>query len=108
MEAGFVILWVVLSAVAGSIAQGKGHSAAAYFFASVIFSPLVGIILAAAVRPDQKVLDQREIEHGRARRCPSCAELVQLAALKCKHCGADLPQIPKEPPGLFARIFGGK
>lgn len=26
------------------------------------------------------------------RNCPECAELVQEAARKCKHCGADIPQ----------------
>jgi len=26
------------------------------------------------------------------RKCPMCAEPVQDAARKCKHCGADIPQ----------------
>jgi hypothetical protein len=103
----WVIGWIVLSALAGSIAKSKGRSAAAYFFCSMLFSPLVGIILALAVRPDNSALESKELRAGTARKCPSCAELVKPEAIKCKHCGAELPAQIKPPPGLLARIFGG-
>lgn len=103
----WVVGWVILSALAGSIAKAKGRSAAAYFFCSMIFSPLVGIILALAVRPDHAVLEKIELRQGKARKCPACAELVKPDARKCKHCGAEITPIPKPEPGLFARIFGG-
>lgn len=102
------ILWIVFSALAGSIAKGKGRSAPAYFFASIIFTPIVGVILALAVSPDKKELENREIEAGTARRCPRCAELVKIEAAVCKHCGGELPAIPKDPPGFLARVFSGK
>ena len=103
----WVIGWVVLSALAGSIAQAKGRSAAAYFFCSILFSPLVGIILALAVSPDNAALERKALRDGKARKCPACAELVKPDAIKCKHCGAELPPQEKPQPGLLARIFGG-
>jgi hypothetical protein len=29
--------------------------------------------------------------------CPHCAETVKAAAVKCKHCGSDLPPLPPTP-----------
>lgn len=102
------IAWIVLSAVAGTIAKGKGRSAPLYFFMALLFTPLVGIIVAVAVGPNKAVLDRRELDAGRARKCPSCAELVKPEASKCRHCGSELTPIPKPPPGLLAKIFGGR
>jgi len=43
----------------------------------------------------------------KTKRCPKCAEHVQIAAKTCKHCGADLRNWPSRHPILatFAALF---
>ncbi|MNC57500.1 hypothetical protein D3C75_1071660 [compost metagenome] len=39
------------------------------------------------------------MESKDSRPCPFCAEPIRHAAIKCKHCGADVPAIERELPG---------
>ena len=43
--------WLALSVLVGFVASSKGHSALAFIFLSLVFSPLVGLIVAAIVAP---------------------------------------------------------
>jgi hypothetical protein len=36
------------------------------------------------------------------RPCPLCAEPIKYAAVKCKHCGADVEAVPTPPEPLYA------
>jgi LPXTG-motif cell wall-anchored protein len=36
--------------------------------------------------------------------CPFCAEEIQDAAVKCKHCGSNMPK--KDPRGYALLVFG--
>lgn len=81
------VFWLIFSILAGVIAMSKGRSGLGYFFLSVILTPLVGIIAAAAMPS----LKGRAAEDDRQRiACFKCAELVLAEAAVCKHCGADL------------------
>jgi phosphate/sulfate permease len=42
-------VWIVLSFVAGGIASAKGRSSVGYFLLSILLSPIIGILIAAAV-----------------------------------------------------------
>jgi tRNA(Ile2) C34 agmatinyltransferase TiaS len=35
------------------------------------------------------------LQTRKLRRCPTCAEVVQSAAFKCRYCGTDLPRLPR-------------
>lgn len=74
----------------------------------LIALPLAGIIYACAI---QSILESSYLKRGwvrveaqavhsptAERTCPLCAETIKMAAVKCKHCGADVEAV--EPPPL--------
>jgi hypothetical protein len=102
-----VMPWIIMSMIAGSIADAKGRSAVGFFLLAFFFTPLVGVACA--------VLADRNPEHDRAlglasgtlRQCPQCAEAVRSEALKCRYCLSDLPRLEADRtrsiPGTEAR-----
>ena len=100
----YFIVWLILCAVAGTIADKKGRMGWAYFTISFFLSPLVGILIAVAQSPITKNIEKQQIQSGEARKCPHCAELVKLEAKICKHCGKDLPAV--EPMSRIDSLTG--
>lgn len=102
MELGVFILfvWILFGIAAGIVLANKGRSGCGGFLLGFLLGP-IGLVIALVMRADQAALDQEELSAGRARRCPSCAEIVRAEALKCKHCGADLP--PEDPEEIRIR-----
>ena len=78
----FVFFWVAFCIATAIYAEGRGRNGAAFFCFAILASPLVAFIFAAASPPTDKG----------GRRCPFCAESVKLEAMKCKHCGSELPK----------------
>lgn len=85
-----VFFWVVLSVVAGVVAASKGRSGGGYFLLSLVFSPVVGLLLAIALPRVEVTLRYPgpgdTAEPARVP-CPKCAELVLPAAKVCRFCG---------------------
>lgn len=80
MDGGFLIFlffYLILIIMVTAIGRSR-HRGADGFFASLLFSPVVGLIWVLAMPDPTDVI------------CPICKELVKKEALKCKHCGADL------------------
>ena len=92
---GFVsiFLWFFLSLLAADIAANKGRSGLFVFLASMLLSPLIGLLLAIVQNPDQLALDRKEIRSGRLKRCPYCAELIKSKAILCSHCRTEMPKL---------------
>ncbi|WP_418641483.1 hypothetical protein ACNUDM_08345 [Vibrio chaetopteri] len=85
-----VILWLIFSALVGSVAASKGRSGIGFFFISLVVSPLIGLIIALVIDPNQAQVEQKSLQAGANKRCPECSELVKVEATTCKHCQSKL------------------
>lgn len=92
------LVWIALCVGVGAIAASKGRSGIGLFFASVFLSPLIGFIIVLCMANRDQLVAEGETVAG-YRKCPFCAETVRAEAIKCKHCGSDLPKVeaPLEP-----------
>jgi len=87
--------WALCGIAAAITLSNKGRSGCGGFLLGFLLGP-IGLALALVMKADQAVLDGQQIRSGAARTCPSCAEVVKIEAVKCKHCGADLPPVDAE------------
>jgi hypothetical protein len=105
MEIGVVlIIWIILCFVAGSIAENKGNSALATFLISLVLSPLIGIVIALAEKPNEAVLEKRRLKSGESRKCPFCAKLIKKDATVCRYCGRDVGNAATQPVPRAATV----
>lgn len=90
-------MWVILflmaiATIPAYIASQKGRS----FFLWWIYGVLLfifALIHSIVIKPSQKMIAEKAMSNGELKKCPFCAELVLMEAIKCKHCGSDLPNI---------------
>jgi hypothetical protein len=88
----FVFLWAMFGIGAAMIAGGRGQNGCLWFGLGVLFGPFA-LLFAFLVPRDTAVTDARELATGTMRKCPYCAELVRLEAIKCRYCASDIPAL---------------
>jgi hypothetical protein len=97
MDAGIVLVWLLIGLGAGYIYQRKGRSWLVAFVAGILLGP-IALLLALVSAPSSKGLAKQQerneaalIRGGRMKRCPHCAEMIRSEATFCKHCKQAIP-----------------
>jgi hypothetical protein len=85
-----IVFYFIVCLLVGYWNKSRGNSYLVGFFISVIFSPLVGIILILITKKNLRGIEQALIKDSDMKKCPKCAELIKLEAIKCRYCGTDL------------------
>lgn len=81
-----VVGGVVVAMLAGAASGGNGTAAG---FAAFLV-PAAGLMWALSAQSSEQIAVAQG-EHGEFRKCPFCAESIRKEAIKCKHCGSEVP-----------------
>ena len=85
-----LLLNALLAGVVAYAAKQKGRSGVGFYFLSLFFSFVVGILVLLAVPARSSVNDHN------LRECPKCLAEIPKAASKCRHCQSDVTPVDEE------------
>jgi hypothetical protein len=91
MEVTLLCFWFIFCCAIAAWAGNWGRSTAAYFFGSLLCSPLLGAICLLVEGKNVGAVEQKQLVSSEMKKCPYCAELIRPEAIKCRYCGSELP-----------------
>ena len=77
----WILFWIFLSVLLGVYASSKKRSGLGWFFLSLIISPLIAFIIVLVAG----------VPRGTLKKCPKCAEEINVEAQICRFCGYEFP-----------------
>lgn len=92
-------LWAIntfLGVIVAAIAHSKGRSFNEWWVYAT-FILIVAFIHSLIIRPDNEVIENRQLDDGMVR-CKFCAELIKKEAIVCRFCGNSLHKNIKSEP----------
>jgi hypothetical protein len=96
----FLFLWLLFGIICAVIAGNKGRSKFNWFLIGTLIGPF-GLILALVANKNVAVLEKSLMNSGESKKCPHCAELVKLEAIKCRYCGEPLTESSNPIPSIM-------
>jgi hypothetical protein len=85
-----LVFWLLFGIVTAVVMQNKGRSGCGGFALGFLLGP-IGLIIALVLSADHRELEKSELQSGKMRKCPHCAELIRPEANKCRFCGSNVP-----------------
>lgn len=85
----FFVFWVLVGIAAAIVITNKGYPAFDGFVLGFLLGP-IGLIIALVMAADDQGVEENALASGNLRKCPYCAELIKVEAIKCRHCGSNV------------------
>jgi hypothetical protein len=80
----------MLAAAVGFLADSRGRSGFGFFLLSLALTPVIGLAVALIMGRSALAEEDRGLNYGDLKRCPTCDETVRAKACICRHCGHEL------------------
>jgi phosphate/sulfate permease len=87
---GVFLLYFLLAIGVAMYAAGKGKSAYAFLFLSLIFTPIVGGLFALIANPDPSIVRANKLKSGKYFSCPYCKQIINAKVSNCNFCGKEV------------------
>ncbi len=91
-----IYVWLGGALIAALIAIYKHRSGLGFVLLSLILSPIVGIVAALLVMPNELSIERSRLAKSARKECTFCAEFIKPQANVCRYCGKAQVSVPDQ------------